>query len=84
MTISINTNPSNQRAPSPDEAVDQQVGVGDFFGITSDIGAQVWHFDGTKAVRAGIPNPDKLSMAALQNGENLRQALRHHQVGHPQ
>lgn len=75
MTIVIDTNPSKQRAATPDEAVDQQVGPGDFFGTTSDRGAHVWHFDGSKAVRVGIPNPDGRSMTTVQDGENLQQAL---------
>lgn len=75
MTIVIDPNPSKQRASALDDAIDQQVEAGDFFGTTGDRGAHVWHFDGSKAVRVGIANPDERSMALLRDGESLRQAL---------
>jgi hypothetical protein len=75
MASVIDTNPSKQRPPSSDEAVDQDVEPGDFFGTTDDSGAHVWHFDGSKAIRVGIANPDERCMTILQDGEGLRQAL---------
>jgi len=75
MTIVINTNPSTYRDPNPDELLDQPVGAGDYFGTTSSKGGQVWHFDGSTAVRIGIPKPDDKSMVTLTPGETLRDAL---------
>ena len=75
MAIVLNINPSKQRCATPDEMVDDQLERGDYFGTTSDRGAQVWHFDGLRAVRVGIPDPDERSMTTLQDGEGVRQAL---------
>lgn len=73
--VVIDTNPSKQRTLAAEEQVDQEIGSGDFFGTTSGQGSQIWHFDGNKAVRVGIPNPDHRSMATLAKGESLRKAL---------
>lgn len=75
MVIVLNTNPSKQRVQTPDEAVDHEVEPGDFFGTTGELGAQVWHFDGSRAVRVGVPNPDQRSSTKLEHSESLRQAL---------
>ncbi len=75
MAIVLNTNPSKQRAQTADETVDHEVEPGDFFGTTGELGAQVWHFDGSNAVRVGIPSPDQRSSTTLERNESLRQAL---------
>lgn len=74
MTI-INANPSKQRLPEAEDVIDQAVAAGDYVGTTSQKGGQVWHFDGMKAVRIGIPDPDERSMAVLREGDTLRVAL---------
>lgn len=76
MALVINTNPSKQRELAPEEAVDHEIGAGDFFGTTGERGAHVWRFDGAKAVLVGVPNPDERSMTVLLAGEDLRQALK--------
>lgn len=73
--MTLGTNRSKQRLPTPDESNDQQVNSGDFFGTTSEHGAQVWHFDGVNAVMVGVANPDHRSMAVLIDGEGLREAV---------
>jgi len=71
----ITTRRTRQRPPAPDEQVDHEIKPGDYFGTTSSKGGQVWYFDGSKAVRAGVPNPDYRSMATVEPGETLRDAL---------
>jgi hypothetical protein len=75
MVVALNINPSKQRLQTPDEAVDHKVERGDFFGTTGDVDAQVWHFDGSRAVRVGVTNPDERSSTTLGHNESLRQAL---------
>src|SRR5581483_8710890 len=67
---------SKQRSYLAEELLDQEVPAGAFFGITCSKGGQVWHFDGTTAVRLGIPDPDPRSKVTLQNGQRLREALK--------
>lgn len=74
MTI-INSNPSSQRQPLVEETLDQCVSPDDYFGVTSEKGNQIWHFDGVKAVRLGAIDPDERSMVVLKDGESLRAAM---------
>lgn len=75
MSIVVNTNPSKYRAVTADESQDHIVKAGDYFGTTSAHGGHCWHFDGQKAVRLGIQNPDHQSAVTLADGESLRGAL---------
>ena len=75
MTLIVDTNPSTTREPSRADLEDQHVAPGDFFGTTGERGSQVWNFDGTRASRVGVPNPDERSCVALNAGESLREAL---------
>jgi len=71
----VDSTRSKRRATAPHESNDHKIDVGDFFGTTSELGAQVWHFDGSKAVRVGISNPDHRSMTLINGSESLREAM---------
>lgn len=75
MAIVLGANPSKQRAFEPYELLDENISPNDYFGMTSNKGGQVWHFDGTVAVRVGIPNPDHHSRVVLKPDQALRDAL---------
>ena len=67
---------SKYRKPDGAELSDQPVSAGDYFGTTiNGKKGHVWRFDGTVAARVGVPNPDQHSMATVQAGQSLREAL---------
>lgn len=76
MVIIVDTNPSKQRIATADEAKDQLVEPGDYFGTLDERGAHVWHYDGSRAVRVGVPDPDHRSMVTRDGSETLREALK--------
>ena len=74
-TVAINVNPSRQRAFSAMELTDQKIELGDFFGTTSANHSFVWTFDGSEAVRVGVPDPDYRSQASVSAQSSLRDSL---------
>lgn len=75
MTISIDIDRPEVSETPEAYLHDEEVGAGDYVGVTSDVMNCVWHFDGHHAVRVGVPNPDHLSSVELNAGETLRHAL---------
>jgi len=73
--VSTINGPATRRQFTADEQLDQVIEAGDYFGTTSSKYACVWRFDGSTAVRVGVPNPDYRSMSTLGSGETLRDAL---------
>ncbi|MDR6827196.1 hypothetical protein J2X48_000914 [Bosea sp. BE271] len=63
------------KTPLVPEKPDPHIVGGDYFSTTSPVGNHVWRFDGTSAVRVGVPNPDYRSKAELRAGSTLREAL---------
>jgi hypothetical protein len=76
VTIIVNTNPSKQRDFAAEELIDHEITPGDFVGTTNGKGSRVWHFDGEKIVMIGVASPDHRSMAAIQSGQSLKDALK--------
>ena len=74
-TFAINVSPSRQRAFSAMELTDENIEPGDFFGTTSANHSCVWTFDGSEAVRLGVPDPDYRSRASVDAQSSLRDAL---------
>lgn len=63
-------------AQDPTHDVDDLIGPGDYFGTTCEQSGCVWHFDGRRAYRIGVANPDHRSAVELAGSETLRDALK--------
>lgn len=73
MSLIANTK-ARRRELTAEEMREDQIKPG-YFGTTWDKETFVWHFDGTSAVRVGIPNPDHLSKVTVGADETLHEAL---------
>lgn len=73
--VVINTNPSKQRPVDSNDLTDDAISAGDYVGTATPSSGFVWHFDGSKAVRVGVPDPGPSSICTPASGQTLRDAF---------